>query len=172
MSIRNAYSSNNKKKDGPCYVIVRPAAALIDTQDDKPLNVADLCILQGDLYSSAQNIPRPNVAKAVVASLFCAEGDGFTVRDATFELCPNRRLYKNDEGNILDLLCFPTVNQKPVEAIDLPDDLIHEGATSYEDLLLGSRLYNDLEMNDLYGKRGTKRLNLVNTDPSMDGLLP
>lgn len=49
---------------------------------------------------------------------------------------PGKRLYENDDGNVSDLLCWPTRNQKPVPEA-LSSKRIRTKADSYEHLLDG-----------------------------------
>ena len=66
----------------------------------------------------------------------------------TFEVAPATRLYKNDEGNFLDLLCLPSRNQTP--NLDyLPNALVHRDALSYDEVLDG--LVKDEDMVKDYG---------------------
>ena len=99
--------------------------------------------MQGDVYSSAQTISRANVAHTVVSALL----KGRATDSVTFEVAPARALYKNDEGNVLDLLNLPSKKQTTIP--DLPKALVHRNAYSYEDLLDG--LVTDEDMNKQYG---------------------
>jgi len=133
----------NKEYLLPSYVIIRPAAAL---SCKKPVDVGDLLVQQGDMYSSAESISRMNVAELAVAALQSGRETDF----CTLEVSPASRLYKNDDGNFLDLLCLPTKNQKQApEELDLPKELVHAHCESYSDLLKG--LLTDEEMVRSYG---------------------
>jgi hypothetical protein len=135
-AVRDLYNQAAVKKKKLAYVIVRPAAAL---SNKPPVGVNDLIVMRGDLYSSATSISRTNVAQTVVAALLKGRATDFT----TFEVCPANRLYKNDDGNLFDLLCLPTQNQKRT-AGDLPPELVHRDAHSYEELLDGLVTDQDL----------------------------
>jgi len=89
------------------YVIVRPAAALSNRPS---ITVGELLVMQGDVFSSAKSISRINVAHVVVSALLKGQATDF----ATFEVCPAVRVYKNDEGNVLDLSGLYTLKQKAV----------------------------------------------------------
>jgi hypothetical protein len=140
-AVRDLYRSANETKRGTSsYVIVRPAAAL---SNKPPISVNSLVVMQGDVYSSAESISRTNVAHVVVAALLKGEATDF----ATFEVCPSGRLYKNDEGNVLDLIGLHSGKQTSVP--DLPKPLVHMHACSYGDLLDG--LLTDEELTKRYG---------------------
>ena len=142
VAVRDLYKDREKKrkKGNLAYVIIRPAAAL---SNKPPIPVNKLVVMQGDVYSSAQSISRTNVANIVVSALEKGRATDFV----TFEVAPAVRLYKNDEGNILDLMCLPTSNQKT--DLDLPKALVHRNGSSYEELLDG--LVTDEDMAKDYG---------------------
>jgi hypothetical protein len=116
-------------------VIIRVAAAL---SSKPPIPVDELLVMQGDVYSSAQPISRVNVAHTVVGALLKGKATDFV----TFEVAPAKAFYKNDEGNIWDLLNLPTKKQTTIP--DLPQALVHRNARSYEDLLDGLVTDDDL----------------------------
>ena len=132
-AVREQYK--NSKKKNAAYVIVRGAAPLVNKP---PVPVQDVMVLQGDLYSSGESISRVNVARMVVAALLKGKATDFT----TFEVCPATRLYKNDEANFLDLAGLPSLHQ--TDRPDLPKELVHKNADSYEELLDG--LLTDKQM--------------------------
>jgi len=133
--------NNRKKKQNNTYVIVRPAAALANHKPAIPVD--QLVVMQGDVYSSAEAISRTNVAQVVVHALLKGTATDFV----TFEVAPAVRLYKNDKGNVLDLVGLPTLKQTTVP--DLPKPLVHLNAASYEELLEG--LVTDDDMLKQYG---------------------
>jgi hypothetical protein len=137
-AVRDLYKSKAKGQE---YVVVRPAAALVNKP---PIPVDHLVVMQGDVYSSAQHISRNNVANVVVSALL----NGHATDSCTFEVAPAFRLYKNDQGNFFDLLCLPTKNQSN-NHLDLPQALVHRNAASYDELLDG--LVTDDEMKRDYG---------------------
>lgn len=144
-AVRDLYNKAIKtisKATVPAYVVVCPSAAL---SDKPPVPVDELVVMQGDVYSSAKSISRTNVAEIVVSAL----SKGMATDFMTFEVCPAVQLYKNDEGNVLDLLGLPTFKQTNAHALDLPTSLVHRNADTYGALLDG--LVTDEEMLKLYG---------------------
>jgi len=139
-AVRDLYNERRKKAKNVAYVIVRPAAAL---SNKPPIPVGELLVMQGDVFSSAESISRTNVANIVVSALLKGKETDF----ATFEVCPAVKVYKNDEGNVLDLLGLPT--KKQTTDPDLPSALIHRNAVSYAELLDG--LVSDEDMLKRYG---------------------
>lgn len=132
-AVRDLYKQEgwNKRDETnakPSYVIIRPTATL---SNKPPIPVDELLVMQGDVYSSAEFLSRTNVANTVVSSLLKGTATDFT----TLEVCPALRLYKNEEGNVFDLLGLPTWKQ--TTSPDLPKQLVHRNARSYEDLLDG-----------------------------------
>jgi dTDP-4-dehydrorhamnose reductase len=129
IAVRDLYRAASKtKRNRMAYVIVRPAAAL---SNKPPVQVEDLLVMQGDVYSSAESISRTNVAQVVVQALL----KGKTTDFCTFEVCPAVKLYKNEEGNMLDVIGLPTKKQTTIP--DLPKALVHRNAPSYGELLEG-----------------------------------
>lgn len=139
-AVRDLYSAKNKKKNKAAYVIIRPAAAL---SNKPPIRVEDLLVMQGDVYSSAESVSRTNIAHTVVRALLKGKATDYV----TFEVCPAVRLYKNDEGNVLDLFGLYTTKQTTMP--DLPQRLVHMNTASYGDLLEG--LVTDEDMLKQYG---------------------
>ena len=138
-AVRDLYAANKKQKNSS-YVVVRGGAPLVNKP---PVPVEELMVLQGDLYSSGVSISRTNVARMVVSALLRGKATDGT----TFEVCPATRLYKNEEANFLDLVGLPSLHQ--TKDPDLPRELIHRNAHSYEGLLDG--LKTDDEMQKEYG---------------------
>lgn len=137
MAVRDTFS---KADTGTCsYAIVRGAAALADTP---PIDVSDLLVMQGDVYSAATILSRTNMAHCVVRALLMGDATDFV----TFEVAPATRLYKNNDGTLFDLLNLPTLKQTSVP--DLPKPLFHGNANSYDELLEG--LIADKEMTVQY----------------------
>lgn len=151
-AVRDLYRASSKtKRNRMAYVIVRPAAAL----SNKPsVQVDDLLVMQGDVYSSAESISRINVAHVVVEALLKGKRTDF----CTFEVCPAVKLYKNDEGNMLDVIGISTKKQTSIP--DLPKVLVHRNAPSYEALLDG--LVTDEDMMKNFGS--------IISDYLLDGL--
>jgi hypothetical protein len=139
-AVRDMYNETRNNKKNVAYVIVRPAAAL---SNKPPIPVGELLVMQGDIFSSAESISRTNIAHIVISALLKGKPTDF----ATFEVCPAVRLYKNDEGNLLDLVGLPTMKQTTVP--DLPKTLTHRNAVSYGQLLDG--LVTDEDMPKQFG---------------------
>eukprot|EP01083_Nonionella_stella_P024141 66747_1 len=136
-AVRDLYRSPLNNND-LSYVIIRGAAALVDKS---PIPVDNLLVMQGDVYSSAESISRANIAEMVVSAL----SKGKATDCVTFEVAPNVKLYKNDQGNVLDLLGLPSMEQTTEP--DLPKELAHKAMT-YSDLLDG--LVNDEDLEQKY----------------------
>jgi hypothetical protein len=137
-AVRDLCQANKKKNLS--YVIVRPAAAL---SDKPPVTVDQLLVPQGDVYSSAASLSRTNVAHTVVHVLL----KGRATDGRTFELSPAVRLYRNEEGNVLDLCGLSSRHQASVP--HLPQSLVHRNAASYDGLL--EELVTDQDMLHQYG---------------------
>lgn len=130
-AIRDLYADSN----GPAYCIVRPGGL---QNREESAGSANVHVSQGDVYAS--EIGRIDVAETCVAALLKGKATDFT----TLEVNLVEGLIKCQRG-------LP----------DLPKELIHAGAPSFDSLLDG--LLTDVEMKERYPE-------LLNPDFRGDGL--
>ncbi len=130
-AIRDLYADSN----GPAYCIVRPGGL---QNREESAGSANVHVSQGDVYAS--EIGRIDVAETCVAALLKGKATDFT----TLEVNLVEGLIKCQRG-------LP----------DLPKELIHAGAPSFDSLLDG--LLTDAEMEERYPE-------LLNPDFRGDGL--